>query len=43
MKAVTDGKVVGYQGPVIGRPIFETKINGKTYNIAITEGTTPTS
>ncbi|WP_220094767.1 hypothetical protein [Pantoea dispersa] len=38
MKAVTDGKVVGYQGSGIGRPIYETMINGKKYNIAITVG-----
>ena len=38
MKAVTDGKVVGYQGPGIGRPIYETMINGKKYYIAITVG-----
>ncbi len=38
MKAVTDGKVVGYQGAGTGRPIYETMINGKRYNIAVTVG-----
>ncbi|PEI05578.1 AT-2 family transporter [Pantoea agglomerans] len=38
MKAVTDGKIVGYQGSGAGRPIYEAMINGKKYNIAITVG-----
>jgi len=38
MKAVTDGKVLGYQGAGLGRPIYETMINGKKYNIAVTVG-----
>jgi len=38
MKAVTDGKIVGYQGAGTGRPIYETVINGKKYNIAVTVG-----
>ncbi|SUP67458.1 DUF637 domain-containing protein [Yersinia kristensenii] len=38
MKAVADGKIVGYQGSGIGRPIYETVINGQKYNIAITVG-----
>ncbi|WP_159236243.1 two-partner secretion domain-containing protein [Raoultella terrigena] len=38
MKAVTDGKIVGYQGNGTGRPIYETMINGKKYNIAVTVG-----
>uniref|UniRef100_UPI001643993F VENN motif pre-toxin domain-containing protein n=1 Tax=Yersinia alsatica TaxID=2890317 RepID=UPI001643993F len=38
MKAILDGKVVGYQGSGSGRPIYETTINGKKYNIAITVG-----
>ncbi len=38
MKAVTDGKIVGYQGSGIGRPIYETVINGQKYNMAITVG-----
>ncbi|MDU5634688.1 polymorphic toxin type 50 domain-containing protein [Kluyvera cryocrescens] len=33
MKAVTDGKIVGYQGAGTGRPIYETMINGKKYSI----------
>ncbi|NDJ57636.1 filamentous hemagglutinin N-terminal domain-containing protein [Enterobacteriaceae bacterium 4M9] len=38
MKAVTDNKIVGYQGSGVGRPIYETIIDGKKYNIAITVG-----
>ncbi|WP_323170573.1 hemagglutinin repeat-containing protein [Pantoea agglomerans] len=38
MKAVTDGKIVGYQGSGTGRPIYEAMINGKKYNVAITVG-----
>ncbi|AHK21643.1 hypothetical protein BF17_22040 [Yersinia similis] len=38
MKAVTQGKVVGYQGSGTGRPIYETIINGQKYNIAVTVG-----
>ncbi|WP_259275170.1 hypothetical protein [Yersinia canariae] len=38
MKAVTDGKIFGYQGTGTGRPIYETVINGKKYNIAVTVG-----
>src|SRR5471032_689650 len=38
MKAVTDGKIVGYQGAGTGRQIYETVINGKKYNIAVTVG-----
>ncbi|WP_166654442.1 hypothetical protein [Rahnella sp. BIGb0236] len=38
MKAVTDGKIVVYQGTGTGRPIYETVINGKRYNIAVTVG-----
>ncbi|CAM3571751.1 hemagglutinin repeat-containing protein [Rahnella victoriana] len=38
MKAVPDGKIVGYQGTGTGRPIYETVINGKRYNIAVTVG-----
>ena len=38
MKAVTDGKIVGYQGAGTGRPIYETMINGKKYSIAVTVG-----
>uniref|UniRef100_UPI0005760E4F VENN motif pre-toxin domain-containing protein n=1 Tax=Serratia marcescens TaxID=615 RepID=UPI0005760E4F len=38
MKAVTDGKIVGYQGAGAGRPIYETMIDGKKYNIAVTVG-----
>ncbi|CQI88856.1 putative adhesin/hemolysin precursor [Yersinia rohdei] len=38
MKAVADDKIVGYQGAGSGRPIYETTINGRKYNIAITVG-----
>ncbi|MBN3066330.1 VENN motif pre-toxin domain-containing protein [Pectobacterium aquaticum] len=38
MKAATEGKIVGYQGTGTGRPIYETMINGKKYNIAVTIG-----
>lgn len=38
MKAVTHGKIVGYQGSGTGRPIYESMINGKKYKIAITVG-----
>lgn len=38
MKVVTEGKVIGYQGTGTGRPIYETIINGKKYNIAVTVG-----
>ena len=38
MKAVSDNKVVGYQGSGKGRPIYETVINGKKYNIAVSVG-----
>jgi filamentous hemagglutinin len=34
MKAVAEGKVVGYQGT--GRPIYETVINGEVHRIAVT-------
>lgn len=38
MKAVTDGKIVGYQGSGTGHPIYETVINGKKYNLAVSVG-----
>lgn len=38
MKAVSDNNIVGYQGSGTGRPIYETTINGKKYNIAVTVG-----
>ncbi|MFQ6148685.1 RICIN domain-containing protein [Streptomyces seoulensis] len=37
-KALTEGKVVGYQGSDAGRPIYETVFNGKTHRVAITVG-----
>jgi hypothetical protein len=36
MRAVTEGKIVGYQGSGTGRPIYELTINGQTQRIAIT-------
>jgi len=36
MKAVTEGKIVGYQGKGAGRPIYETVINGEVHRLAIT-------
>lgn len=36
MDAVTNGKLVGYQGRGIGRPIYELNINGIEQRIAIT-------
>ena len=38
MSAVSEGKLVGYQGSGIGRPIYELKINGQTQRIAVTVG-----
>ena len=36
MRAVTEGKIVGYQGGGTGRPIYELNINGQPRRIAIT-------
>jgi hypothetical protein len=36
MQAVSQGKIVGYQGVGTGRPIFETVINGQPRRLAIT-------
>ncbi|NQE78340.1 hypothetical protein A8L50_07230 [Pantoea ananatis] len=36
MKAISEGKVVGYQGKGTGRPIYETVINGEMHRLAIT-------
>ena len=38
MKAVTEGKIVGYQGKGVGRAIYEVTINGKQEYIAVTIG-----
>jgi hypothetical protein len=38
IKALSDGKVVGYQGRGIGRPIYEFMYNGKAQRVAITTG-----
>ena len=38
MKAVSQGKLVGYQGSGTGRPIYEITINGQPQRIAVTVG-----
>ncbi|MDR6236879.1 hypothetical protein QE440_004620 [Pseudomonas psychrotolerans] len=38
MRAASEGKLVGYQGSGIGRPIYELNINGQTQRIAVTVG-----
>lgn len=38
MRAVSEGKLVGYQGSGIGRPIYELNINGQPQRIAVTVG-----
>jgi Flp pilus assembly pilin Flp len=38
MAAVTNGKVVGYQGKGTGRPIYEVTIDGQTHRVAVTTG-----
>lgn len=38
MRAVSEGKLVGYQGSGAGRPIYELSINGQTQRIAVTVG-----
>ncbi len=38
MKAVSEGKLVGYQGSGTGRPIYELTINGQPQRIAVTVG-----
>ncbi|WP_223533549.1 filamentous hemagglutinin N-terminal domain-containing protein [Pseudomonas sp. GL-RE-20] len=38
MKAVSEGKLVGYQGSGAGRPIYELTINGQQQRIAVTVG-----
>lgn len=38
MEAVTKGKIVGYQGRGVGRPIYEPPVNGQTRRIAVTTG-----
>ncbi|TDX89744.1 UNVERIFIED_CONTAM: putative toxin of predicted polymorphic toxin system [Lysinibacillus xylanilyticus] len=37
-KAVSEGKIVGYQGKGTGRPIYEINFNGQTQRVAITTG-----
>ncbi|MEW2302217.1 RICIN domain-containing protein [Streptomyces sp. NPDC006655] len=37
-KALSEGKIVGYQGADMGRPIYETVYNGTTQRVAITVG-----
>jgi hypothetical protein len=38
MQAVTQGKIVGYQGSGTGRPIYEVTVNGQQHQIAVTVG-----
>jgi filamentous hemagglutinin len=38
MNALTKGTIVGYQGSGTGRPIYQTTVNGQSYNIAISIG-----
>ncbi|WP_208647233.1 hypothetical protein [Paraburkholderia terrae] len=38
MQAVTEGKIVGYQGSGTGRPVYQTTINGQSQRIAVTVG-----
>jgi len=38
MDAVTEGNIIGYQPPGVGRPIFVTSFNGQQYKIAVTIG-----
>ncbi|WP_201788750.1 hypothetical protein [Pseudomonas frederiksbergensis] len=38
MKAVSEGKLIGYQGSGVGRPIYELTINGQSQRIAVTVG-----
>lgn len=38
MQALKTNKIVGYQGSDLGRPIYQTIINGNKVNIAITVG-----
>lgn len=38
MKAVSEGKLVGYQGSGTGRPIYELTINGQQQRIAVAVG-----
>jgi hypothetical protein len=36
--ALSDGKIVGYQGSDTGRPIYEVMFNGKVQRVGITVG-----
>jgi filamentous hemagglutinin len=38
IKAVTEGKFIGYQGSDMTRPIYEVVVNGKVQRIAVTVG-----
>ncbi len=38
IRAVTQGKLVGYQGSGTGRPIYEVDVNGQSQRIAVTVG-----
>jgi filamentous hemagglutinin len=36
VQAITEGKIVGYQGAGFGRPIYQTSVNGEPQRLAIT-------
>ena len=38
MRAISEGKLVGYQGAGFGRPVYELTINGQAQRIAVTVG-----
>jgi hypothetical protein len=38
MEAISKWKIVGYQGKVIGSPIYEVTFNGQAQRLAITNG-----
>ncbi|MBQ0906886.1 hypothetical protein [Micromonospora sp. U21] len=38
VNAATQGKIVGYQGKDVGRPIYETTYNGHNVKLAVTVG-----
>ena len=38
LSAVSEGKIVGYQGKGTGRPIYEIEYNGETQLVAVTVG-----
>ena len=38
LSAVSEGKIIGYQGKGTGRPIYEIEYNGETQLVAVTVG-----